>query len=108
MNDPILLSIRRVDDHYLVTDALERVHSARNEEELGKLIAELLVDEDLPRFRLEKKNDLVTLMARVGRRVLPEHRDLLDVAEPMVHVVTEKALAYKKKRGKRASAGGRR
>lgn len=88
MTEPFLVSIQeREDGTFVVTDALSRTHHAADPASLGIILAGLARDSELPRMEVERRNDLVGLVAGVVRRVAPEHRELVDAAEPAAHQV---------------------
>lgn len=95
----ILLSCcRRADGTFAITDALGREYVAADEVSLGKLVASLTADEDVPRIRVEKRHDIVGMVATAFRRFLPQHREIVDAVEPAAHAVTTRAMAYQQKR----------
>lgn len=119
MTDPsfMIFGIRRApgqSDGYVVIDALEREHHVWGEHALGLLLAKLHDDAELPRSKVDRpQNEVVGLVGRIARRILPEYADLIGSAEPLAHHATEtlskisQARANGAKHSKKTSRNGR-
>jgi hypothetical protein len=80
---------------FQVLDGLMRTHRASNEVELGKLLAELIQDPDIPRPEMAPpRNDFVRAGTRLLSRVFPQFGRLITAAEPLV----EEGIAMRKVR----------
>ena len=88
MKAPILISVAEDANGYVVTDGRGREHHAIDAARLGPLIVELMADPSLPRAKVEKRNDFVGIVAGLARRVVPQHAELVDAAEPVGHQLT--------------------
>ncbi len=99
-----LIGIRRdPDGTYTVVDAIAREHCAGDDVGLGKLVARLSVDPDLPKTASEsetERNPLVAVMGQIARKVVtdPKQAKLVDLVEPLAHAVGNELARQAKNR----------
>lgn len=106
----MLLGFRRDDDGtYTIVDPLGTEHMAGDVLSVGRIVTKLLQDPEMPRANPEavERNPVVDVAARVARRVAPERSGLLDILEPVAHLVSNE-VSKKVAARPRPSAGRRR
>jgi len=106
----VLLGIcRESDGTYAVTDATGAVHHAGDTVGLGRLVARLIDDPEIPRTVPDshERNPVIDVASRVARRLAPEQSHFLDMVEPLAHIVGNK-IAETASRPRRNPAGSRR
>jgi len=86
-----LVGIRRdPDGTYTVVDAIAREHCAGDDVGLGKLLARLAIDPDLPKAQSDtERNPVVAIVGQIARKVVtnPRQAKLVDLMEPLAHAV---------------------
>ncbi len=97
MSDPnpkafTIVGIRRdPDGTYTVVDAIAREHYAGDEVGLGKMLARLAVDPELPKAQSDEgeRNPVVSIVGQIARKVVTNSRQarLVDLVEPLAHAV---------------------
>lgn len=93
---------------YYVLDARSQRHHVKDERDLWQLLAQLSTDDDLPRTKVEQHNNVVGVVAGVMRRIVPNHAELVDAAEPLAHQVTAVVPVVEKYRTQWRNRKGRR
>ena len=88
-----VLGVRQMPDGgYVVVDGEQREHHAADAGSLGVLVARLCNDPAIRREPVVDEIDPnVSLVANMARKLRPESRRLVDVLEPLAHVVTAHA-----------------
>jgi hypothetical protein len=107
----LIFGLRRIEGEsnaFVVVDALQRQHHVWDDISLGKLLAKLHDDPEIPRAKVDRpQNDAIGFVARIARQILPEYADLLSHAEPLAHHAAEKLKSRAKTNGHRSSKGPR-
>lgn len=94
------------DGSYTIFDALDRAHEAETPAGIGKIVARLVDDPDLPRAHGNAHDANVGLVAEVAKRITgkfaPELAPLVTAFEPAAHAVAT-AVANRPPRQRRRS-----
>jgi hypothetical protein len=107
----MLLGFRRDDDGmYTIVDPTGVDHMACDVLSVGRIVTKLVQDPEMPRANPEaiERNPVVDVAARVARRVAPEKSALMDMLEPLAHLVTNEVSKKVAARPRRNPAGRRR
>ena len=107
----ILLGIcRDTDGTYAVTDSTGTVHHAGDTVGLGRLVARLVDDPEIPRTVPDshERNAVIDVAGRVARRLVPEKSPLFDMLEPLAHMVGNKIAKEAARPRVRNPSGSRR
>lgn len=89
----VLLGIRHDSDGtFVVVDATGAEHHAGDPVGLGKLVARLAMDPEIPRTVPDpgERNPVIDVASRIARKVMPERSRTLDIIEPFAHFMTNK------------------
>jgi hypothetical protein len=102
----MICGIRRESDGtYVVTDALQRSHYAGDVSGLGKIIARLYDDPDMPRSVTDttERNEAVTVVTKIARKFARDSAEtkLIDHLEPLAHIVGNKMQEHARRPGRR-------
>jgi hypothetical protein len=99
---------RDEDGTFTILDSLNRSHQAETPAGIGKIVARLLADAELPRSKVNHDKD-VSLVAEIAKRVTgrvaPDLTNVVEAFEPAAHAVAGIARRTRSRRSSNRRGG---